>query len=299
MEIDRKELKWQARERMRAARPPFWLAALAFFLLTTGVSLVFDLLSSRLDGGGGELPTAGLFLSLLSALYSVVVAFGMRLWSLWTWRRLDPGLGSLVQGFSVAGKVLLMELQIILRSLPWAFLLSAAASMPLMLLFASSSSRELIPALALAIYVCMTAGMWIIMLRWSLAPYLLADRPDDGPTAAVLRSARLMRGWTWELFKLELSFAGWVILSSLLSGAGTALVLFQSGALRPGLDPAQLLDLVQAAAYSFPAQLLSSLLSLPVLLWLTPYREVARAGFYDERQRLKREEISAHLPPLS
>jgi len=297
MEIDRKELKWQVRERMRAAKPPFWAAALAYFLLTAGVSLGLDLLSSLLEGGSGVQHSSGLFLFLLASLYSVVVAFGLKLWSLWTWRRLDPGLGSLLQGFSVAGKVLLMELQIILRCLPWIFLLSAAVT-AVPLLFFPSISYDMLPILAGVIYICMMAGMWIIMLRWSLAPYLLADRPDDGPAAAVYRSAQLMRGWTWELFKLELSFAGWVLLSALLSGAGTALALFLSGVLQSGLDPAQLFELIQSVVYGFPAQLLSALFSLPVFLWLTPYREVARAGFYEERQKLRREELSADLPPL-
>ncbi len=296
MEIDRKELKWQARERIRAAKPPFWAAALVYFLLTTGVSLALDLTAALLDGSGGEFSTAGLFLSLLAVLYGLVAAFGIKLWALWTWRRLDPGLGSLVQGFSVAGKVLLMELQIILRSVPWAFLLSAAVTLPVVLL--TSPGFLPIPALALTLYGCMTLGLWIIMLRWSLAPYLLADRPDDGPAAAVRRSARLMRGWTWELLKLELSFAGWAILGAVLSGAGTGLVLLRSGAFLPGIGAEQFAALVQSAVYSFPAQLLSSLAVLPVFLWLTPYRETARAGFYDERQKLYREEISADLPPL-
>jgi len=296
MEIDRKELKWQARERIRGAKPPFWAVALVYFLLTTGVSLALDLIAALLDGSGEELSTAGLFLSLLALLYGLVAAFGIKLWSLWTWRRLGPGLGSLVQGFSVAGKVLIMELQIILRSVPWAFLLSAAVTLPV-LLFASSDPR-LIPALALTLYGCMTAGTWVIMLRWSLAPYLLADRPDDGPSAAVRRSARLMRGWTWELFKLEFSFAGWVILSAVLSGAGTGLFLLRSGAFLPGVGAEQFAALLQSAVYSLPSQLLSSLAVLPVFLWLTPYREAARAGFYDERQKLFREELSAELPPL-
>ena len=31
-----------------------------------------------------------------------------------------------------------------------------------------------------------------------MAPYLLADRPDDGPTAPIYRSVALMRGWKME-----------------------------------------------------------------------------------------------------
>ena len=37
--------------------------------------------------------------------------------------------------------------------------------------------------------------------------------------------------------------------------------------------------------------------SLPLLLWLTPYRKVARAAFYDARQAMP-EPNTQDLPPL-
>ena len=43
MELNRRELKAQARERMRETRPPFWLLTLVYILLTTGVSTLADL----------------------------------------------------------------------------------------------------------------------------------------------------------------------------------------------------------------------------------------------------------------
>jgi hypothetical protein len=39
----------------------------------------------------------------------------------------------------------------------------------------------------------------------------------------------------------------------------------------------------------FLPALLSMLLSLPVTLWLEPYREVSRAAFYDARMQAQRE----------
>ena len=57
----------------------------------------------------------GLFLSAAITMYSWVVGFSYRLWALWTARRLEPGLGSLMDGFSVAGRVIMLELRIIVR----------------------------------------------------------------------------------------------------------------------------------------------------------------------------------------
>ena len=43
--------------------------------------------------------------------------------------------------------------------------------------------------------------------------------------------------------------------------------------------------------------LLGDLFSLPLLLWLTPYRRVAHAAFYDARQAMP-EAAAQDLPPL-
>lgn len=295
MEIDRKELKRQARERMREVSPPFWAVTLLYLLLTQGVSLAADCLSSFLESpAAGEISTTALFLSLLVTLYSTVVTFGLRLWSLWTWRRLDPGPGSLLQGFSVVGRVLWMEVLIFLRLLPWCFLFSFGASILILLLI---PAEAFIPTLSLAIFLFMTVGLWLIMLRYALAPYLLADRPDDGAGPAVQRSVGLMRGWTWELLKLELSFLGWELINAFLSSLVIVFFLSRGGVFQTGLSPEQLLSLIQSILYDPTVQFFSALVTLPLTLWLTPYREVARAGFYDARLKLHQEKLP-EMPPL-
>lgn len=254
---------------------------------------------------------------LLLSLYVVIVQFSFDLWSLWTSRQLDPGLGSLLQGFSVAGRVIWMELLIYLRILGWSALLAMLVISPLVYLLLMGSA--LLAPLLLVLVAGLYAFIGALMLRYALAPYLLADSPDAGGAAAVQRSAELMRGWKWELFKLEFSFAGWELLSLLLSGLVTAAALWHAGffqalAAFPAAElpdlfasyplwrngaPAELLELTGAqtglfalyssASGSLWTALLSDLVKLPVFLWLTPYRAVARAGFYDGRLRLQRE----------
>lgn len=316
MEIDRKELKYRSREAMGQTRPRFWAVTLVYLLMTTGVSLLLDMLP--LPEGPSGLDIAAIFLVILVALYSLVVDFGYNLWSLWTARRLDPGMGSLIQGFSVAGRVILMELSIYLRILGWAVCIAVIFIIPLVL------AATTLPALIVPCIAAIYAASWAIMLRYALAPYLLADHPDDGVSAAVQRSVDLMRGWKWELFKLEFSFLGWILLSMALSAAATALALWYAGFFQAiaAFDAAQLPDLLQnytlwesgfslgavpeeqfqlfqlysSAANGPLAAVLSNLITLPLLLWLTPYRSVARAGFYDARLRLQRE--APQMPPL-
>ena len=135
------------------------------------------------------------------------------------------------------------------------------------------------------------------MLRYTLAPYLLADRPDDGFGAAIQRSVELMRGWKWELFKLELSFLGWELLGLAITAVVTLAFLIPGGffAQVPGGD----LNALQASLYAVLDGsvyiLVSNLALIPLQLWLHPYREVTRAGFYDARLRLHH--ASSPTPP--
>lgn len=322
MEIDRKELKGRARAAMGLTRPRFWVVALVYFLMTTGLSYLPNQLLPFLTNEEAAF-TVSLFCRILMSLYVVIVQFSFDLWSLWTSRRLDPGLGSLLQGFSVAGRVILMELSILGRIMGWSVLLSIVAVFPLVYASLLLNSALLYP-LVLLLVIGLSAAVWTITLRYSLAPYLLADSPDDGVAAAVRRSVELTRGWKWELFKLELSFVGWSLLSLLLAALVLVTALWRAGFFQaltafpvaelPELlanyslwqsgAPADLLGLTQAQNDLFTlyrsvyggvgTAVLTDLVTLPVFLWLTPYRSVSRAGFFDARLRLQRE----GTPPL-
>lgn len=290
MEIDRRELKRQARERMGQTSPRFWVVALVYFLMTTGVSTAVDCIPFGTDSVLG-ISTVGLFATILITLYTYVVAFGYTLWSLWSWRQLDPDLWSLTEGFSVAGRVLLMELGILVRVLGWAFLISLGFSVFLMIIPNEFGLVVMVVGLYVAIFA--------IMLQYSLAPYLLADHPEDGATAAIHRSVELMRGWKWELFKLEFSFIGWDLLSVLIALVVMVAFLVGSGTIGAvfTLDMEYLYQFYLTGDGTILYTLISTLASLPLFLWLTPYRTVAQAGFYDAR--LQHQQQSAQeMPPL-
>ncbi len=316
MEIDRKELKRRSREAMGLTCPRFWIVTLTYLLMTYGVS---DLLSLLPFSSGSEsgFHAAAFFVTIFLLLYKIVVDFGFDLWSLWASRKLNPGLGALVQGFSVAGRVIMMELLILARVTLWALGVSFVALLPLLLVDSLSS----FPLLMFLMIGLAYGVIWALMLRYALAPFLLADRPDDGAGAAVRRSAELMRGWKWELFRLEFSFLGWILLSLLLSGLAFLLSMWHAGVLHAlgAFSFAELPELVAGYSvwqsglpldlFSLSAEqidlyalyatvsdsvwtaLLTDLIALPLSVWLTPYRSVARAGFYDARMQLQRESV--------
>ena len=270
MEIDRKQIKQQAREAMSLSKPSFWIVTLVYLLMTTGLSS----LSNFATG------TVSLFLTLAVTMYCWVVGFSYRLWAIWTARRLEPGLGSLMEGFSVAGRVILMELSILSRVFGWTLLMA----IPVGLLIAAVPNSVLLTACTLILVLIVE----VIMLRYSMSYYVLADYPDLGPGVAIAHSVRLTRGWIWELVKLHLSFAGLYILSYALSCVGLGVGLLLTGDLGALLAlPFEELVVRLSEVVSGPVPALcANLLTLPVTLYLTPYLEVTLARFYDARIHL-------------
>lgn len=52
-------------------------------------------------------------------------------------------------------------------------------------------------------------------LSYSMTGYILLDNPEMSNNAAIEESMRMMEGHKWQLFKLYLSFIGWILLSAL------------------------------------------------------------------------------------
>ena len=280
MELDRRELKAQARARMRASEPPFWLVTLVFLLLTTGVSTAADLSGAAyiaLPPAGGD--TLPVFLSLRILLDTTVMNFGYRLWALKLFRQQNPGFNTLIDGFSIAGRILVMEAFVLLCTLGWTFLYSIPVTL-VFLLFAFWAPPMVQVLLS---YLAGLLLALIISYRYVLAPYLLMDHPEWGPFVAVRESVSLMRGWKWEFFKLDLSFLGWYALRLLLS-FGVELLFALPVFLELLQSPtADFTLLISGLELPWLAALLSVLIQIPVSLWLLPYANVSYAGFYQAR----------------
>lgn len=59
-----------------------------------------------------------------------------------------------------------------------------------------------------------------LSLCYSMAPFLIYDRPELGPVAAMKESRGMMKGHKKDLFLLCLSFLGWLLLGILTLGIG-------------------------------------------------------------------------------
>ena len=301
MEIDLMELKGQARAAMAQADPGFRTVTLVYILMTTGIAFLLSLIPFPADPETG-MSFASLFVTILYNLYAAVAGFGFTLWGLWTVRRLNPGLSSLTQGFSVAGRVVWMRVMIFLRQMCFIMAMGFGMSflmvmiLPMMLFYAP------VPTIV-GVYLLLFAGLWWFSLRYALAPYLLADHPDDGPSLPIRRSVAMMRGWKGELFRLELSFLPWHLLILVLNLVVWGVALWQFGVFDMGapatVEEFSALSVYCAAAIQHPFTVLAgAVVTLPVQLWLMPYRESARAGFYDARLLMPQYPEQPMMPPL-
>ena len=61
--------------------------------------------------------------------------------------------------------------------------------------------------------------------EYTCVPYILAEHPEMECSYVLTRSAEMTDGYKFEIFILELSFIGWLILGSLLLGIGTLFVI--------------------------------------------------------------------------
>ena len=280
MEIHRKALKDRAKQTMRQNVPSAWLVALLFWGLTTGVSTLSDLagFTTNLAASSYGVQFFPLFFTLLLTLYSVVMDFGYKIWCLRAWRRDEANFATLIDGFGMAGQVLMMEIHIFVRLFGWSLL----PMFPATLIISSVNSLEVMVLLVELFTFALIPYLYFIRLRYALTPYLLMDRPERGAAAAVRESVNLMRGWKMELFKLDLSFLGWYVLEWGLTILAQVIFLIPTllGILQSGATPETLLTL---AAGTTAGSLVGLLLCLPVELWLLPYTGLARAGFYDAR----------------
>ena len=250
--IDRKALKRNAREAIRATRPhPAWvtLAALVILLVTQVLSLAVTgdlelyrgLWQSAMAGELGGLTDAVLnggiavqrsigfvpwILNLALTLMTMVISMGYSLYALRVHRRANPGFGDVFDAFGFFFRVVILS---VLRSL----ILSALSGI---YVFLATFAGTFFDPVAAA-FLCLPAliPMLLASYAYRLADFLVFDHPDYSAFQCLALSRMAMHGRKWELFKLDLSFLGWI-----------------------------LLELIPFA-----------------VLWVRPYISVVNAGFYD------------------
>jgi uncharacterized membrane protein len=203
MELNRLLLKQQARGLLQSARPSVLTAGAIYVAL----GAVISFLSSRLVGisyetmeryarfvSQGNLdyalsvlssarPSTGAWLINLSLQLAItIVGAGFTLFILNTVRGTGAALENLLDGFAIFWRVLLLNLVEGFFILLWGLLL-------------------VVPGI-------------IAAYRYSMALYVLLDHPEYGIMDCLRESKAITAGHKMELFKLDLSFLGWGLLTA-------------------------------------------------------------------------------------
>ena len=294
MIIDRRTLKQGAKNALRNARPNALLFTFVYLLLTGGISFLVGLVADPLTHlisllqQGLDLPrallvavsgagTLGLFLSILTLIFRVVLKFSYCQWCLGSSRGGIGEFADLICGFSMTGRVLLLRLAILMFSALWYFVIFIPALIGVV-------AAALIPGLGilLALVVLGTAMTLYLsrVLRYRMASYCLMDEPEKGAFHALYTSRKMMQGNCGQYFMLMLSFLGWRLLEALLIWVAETIVILVSGGLALLLngDPVGL----DTISRSLPMTIALTVASWPVSVWLTPYITMTECQFYDQ-----------------
>lgn len=237
MPINRKDLKRTAREAMRQAKPAPYLVSLVFL----AVVMLLGVLGMSLDGtlgamrammeqamAGGPVqyvaPVArggffGPVLTFALELMSAVVSVGFILYSVRVWRRMKASVGNLLDGFGFFLRAVVIQILPTILVSMWGMVYMVPVTGLIIMTnqtwWTFAGLPLMIPAIR-AIYA------------YRLSAYIMLDRPDLGCWQCVLASKRMMQGHKWEMFKLELSFLGWALLSAVIPIGGIFLLVWVS-----------------------------------------------------------------------
>ena len=250
LHFDRVGAKRRSKELLRTAKPSPLIVSLIFLVLTNGISLCVDELTVNpfqdatqylMKGYDpmevfaytftGMGPMIAIFLSILVTFYTSIMSYGYAGYALRMSRGEEGKVEHLLEGFGLAAKVVLLDILQAVLIFMWSMLF-------------------LIPGI-------------IASWRYSQAVFCLLEDPEISPFEAIRRSCQLMRGHKLELFGVQVSFIGWIVLQMLVgSGMGFAV----------GSMLGQDHFLATAASYIF-----SGVVSLVVL----PYMQFTFAQYYN------------------
>lgn len=197
--LDRAALKQEAKTINRTAKVSACTFALIYLVITLllrmGNGYVSGEIVSDLQNSFPEIPipdflmradfppTVILFVGIMVTLLTFVLSAGWRMYLLGIRRGEEMGYGTLFDGFAFAGKLALLYIVMTVFISLWMMLM-------------------VIPGI-------------IAAYRYRFAVYNLCENPEIGVMEALSMSKAQTAGYKWQLFVVDLSFIGWLLLSVL------------------------------------------------------------------------------------
>lgn len=171
-----------------------WITFILSLIQKTPLETLFDQVSNALSTGSTATLDSvfqatpalfqpftaklSLFVSILLFLYTLVMDYGYSSYALDLYRGKQPGYGALFSRFDIGGKIILLELIMLVCIYLWSILF-------------------LIPGI-------------VAWYRYRMSRYVLLDHPEMGVLTAWNHSKQMMRGHKSQLFLVDLSFLLWI-----------------------------------------------------------------------------------------
>ena len=176
----------EARELLRTAQVSPKAVTALFMALSSATSLI-----EYFSHGTGILST---FLNIFFSFFTSVLAAGFALYCMTVRRGERAEIATLFDGFNMVGKIILLNVVMGVFIGLWALLF-------------------LIPGI-------------VAMYRYQFALYNLLENPGIGVMEAIDMSKRQTMGYKVQLFKLDLSYLGWLLLAGLPAAVVLTLLFF-------------------------------------------------------------------------
>ena len=252
--IDRKRLKAETRELLGTAR----VSPRGMTALYLGLAMALSTLDYLAGGGNAVLERnpVGIFTYVLTALLTAVLGAGFSLYCMAVRRGERAEYLTLFDGFSFVGKLIALNVVESLLIILWSMLF-------------------VIPGIVAA-------------YRYRFALYNLYENPGIGVMEALDMSKRQTWGYKSQIFALDWSYFGWLMLASLPLLAMLFLLYRLVFQIVTGPMPNLTTEELVAQALVLPVwawSLISSVFSLAVGLFYVPNRECVELGYFETAKR--------------
>ncbi len=208
--------------RAREALAGHWAEMFGIFLLWLVINLAVQGLGVGLDMYAAPLGT------IASLILAVPFAIGLLRVQLAVADGQPPRVNLLFSGFPRWGVGLMAQILVQIFFLLWVVAFTFLTALIGAAVVAMRGGRFDSPppmegpmrVLTVLLVVGWVVAMTVVMLRYMLTFWIIADDPDAGPAMAIRRSVQLMRGRKWKFVCFALRFLGWALLAMLTCGVG-------------------------------------------------------------------------------
>ena len=227
----RRRLKREAKEKMRQSNTSPYLSAViygAIMIAVVAIAIIFvitSLIAALAVTGfnGEELSQAFLngadiwtyVIECVIGIFSTLMGIGFMRYTLKVFRGQESRYSDVFSGFSKKGVKALIA-NIIIGIVTGVIVVIAAIVVSVILIgIAAVIGNEVISTIliaAIAILICALALMFYYSFLFTV--YIICDEDDIGVVKAAFKSRKMVKGHKWQLFKVDLSFIGWYILTT-------------------------------------------------------------------------------------